>query len=59
MTGDLNRSGAPGDDSPRVRRPYVAPRLGDGRSVRELTRAASGSFNDGNTGSGQKMQMTP
>jgi hypothetical protein len=47
------------DDQPaeRARRRYVAPRLGPRRSVRELTRAVSGSIGDGGGGGTGMMQM--
>jgi hypothetical protein len=41
----------------RSRRTYVAPRLGQGQPLRELTLAMTGSFNDG--GGGGAMQMNP
>jgi hypothetical protein len=40
-----------------ARRPYVAPRLGSGQSVRELTRALTGSVGDGG-GGGMMMMAT-
>jgi hypothetical protein len=38
-------------------RPYVAPRLGPSRSVRELTQAVTGSVGDGGGGGTGMMQM--
>ena len=60
MSTDAKRGGA----EPRIsddhlaqgaRRPYVAPRLGPSQSVRELTRAITGSVGDG--GGGGMMMM--
>ncbi|MEA2283027.1 MAG: hypothetical protein QOK21_3634 [Solirubrobacteraceae bacterium] len=43
--------------SERTRRHYVAPRLGPSQSVRELTRAVTGSVGDGGGGGTGMMQM--
>ena len=59
MIGDLSLSSASAQkrQTERKSRPYVAPRLGQGQPVRELTLAMAGSFNDG--GGGGTMQMNP
>ena len=60
MSIDANRGGAEPRSSDHhlaqgARRPYVAPRLGPSQSVRELTRALTGSVGDG--GGGGMMMM--
>jgi hypothetical protein len=60
MSVDPNRADAvPRNSQSSARRgaprPYVAPRLGPGQSVRELTQALTGSVGDG--GGGGMMMM--
>jgi hypothetical protein len=45
------------DEAHGARRLYVAPRLGPGQSVRELTRAVEGSVGDGGGGGTGMMMM--
>ena len=55
MSIDANRGGTQPRISDDRLRPYVAPRLGPGQSVRELTQAITGSVGDG--GGGGMMMM--
>jgi hypothetical protein len=61
MSANLNRTDVrtSNRDHPAhgARRPYVAPRLGPSQSVRELTRAVTGSVGDGGGGGTGMMQM--
>jgi hypothetical protein len=61
MSANPNREGVlpTSHDRPAhgARQPYVAPRLGPGQSVRELTRAVTGSVGDGGGGGTGMMQM--
>jgi hypothetical protein len=56
-TGSVASPVVDGQPAERARRPYVAPRLGRRQSVRELTRAVSGSIADGGGAGGMSMQM--